>query len=160
MRDAAINKRKSRPGTEIFEQQETIVVVCRGGDCGSRRKHPGVDYAGQLRLLRRDLAGKALVATSKGLDACEHSNVVVVVPGVKARPTDPAPIWFGGVNDPDTLEGLSQSVSEDKLIPRPSSVAADVARFTPTRLSRNELKGGTVVLPSASRARGPHSYRP
>ena len=48
------NKRKNRPAAGLFEQDQTIVVVCRGGDCGSRRKHPEVDV----------LAGTAVIVAA------------------------------------------------------------------------------------------------
>jgi (2Fe-2S) ferredoxin len=141
------NKRKNRPAAGLFEQDQTIVVVCRGGDCGSRRKHPEVDYVGQLRRMREGLDGAALVVTSKCLDACEHSNVVVIVPGAEARETDPTPVWLGTVNDEDTTEGVVEWVSAGGPATAPTSVAVHLARFTPTRLSRHELEGDAVLLP-------------
>lgn len=144
-------KRKARPVSELFEQEETIVVACRGGDCGSRRKHPDVDHVGQLRHLRHALDGVALVVTSKCLDACEHSNVVVVLPGAAARQADPTPVWLGEVNDADTTDGLVEWIKAGGPTSRPAPVAVEVATFTPTRLSRHELEGGAVLLPRDQR---------
>ena len=39
-------RRAQRTEPTTGEPERVTIVVCRGGDCGSRRKHPGVDHAG------------------------------------------------------------------------------------------------------------------
>ncbi|HEY2193800.1 MAG TPA: hypothetical protein VGH76_16105 [Actinomycetospora sp.] len=51
------------------------VTLCRGCWCGTERKHPGVDHAGQVERLRGDTAGTGRVRVSECLDACAHSTV-------------------------------------------------------------------------------------
>lgn len=82
------------------------LLVCRGGDCGSRRKHPGVDHLAQLARCRERLEGRVEVRATKCLDACEHSNVLVVVPAATARRAGIRTLWFGGVLDARTTDAV------------------------------------------------------
>ncbi|MBC3763487.1 hypothetical protein H7K62_17495 [Quadrisphaera sp. RL12-1S] len=126
-----------------------MVVVCRGGECGSRSKHPGVDHADQLRRIRAaaDTAtaaatatgGRADVAVSSCLDACERSNVVVVVPGARDRADGVTPVWVGPVLQEDATEDLAGwLLAGGPSTPAPPLV--DILAFQPTRTSRRELE--------------------
>lgn len=134
-------------GTGVLAPQDTLVVVCRGGECGSRGKHPGVDHAGQLRKIRAAAAsatapttgGRADVAVSSCLDACERSNVVVVVPGARDRADGVAPVWVGPVLQEDATEDLvGWLLAGGPSTPAPPLV--DILTFQPTRTSRRELE--------------------
>lgn len=123
-----------------------VVVVCRGGDCGNRTKHPGLDHPAQLRKIRTSLdgpVGQADVVSSSCLDACEHSNVVVVLPGPEGRSAGGAPVWVGRVNDPETTHDLINWVKAGGpgLADEPTLV--DISSFRPTRLNRHELDEAT-----------------
>ena len=74
------------------------VWACRGGDCGSRVKHPDVDHRGQLGDLQRGLA--VPVTVTRCLDACEHSNVIVV------RDSEGEVLWLGEMNDADATRAV------------------------------------------------------
>ena len=56
------------------------VVVCRDCCCGTLRKHPDVDHDLLFEQLGVRTSGHAQVRASGCLLACEHSNVVVVLP--------------------------------------------------------------------------------
>lgn len=109
----------------------------------------------QLRRVREGASDSALVATSKCLDACEHSNVIVVVPGDAARHTEPDPVWFGEMNDPELTEDLIDWVNEKGPESVSIPVSLNLARFTPTRASRHELGSGAVMMPSSGKLRRP-----
>lgn len=145
-------KRRARQAEAAgpFDYDETVVVVCRGGDCGSRRKHPETDHLGQLEQVRRGTASSAVVATSKCLDACEHSNVIVVIPGKRAARVDPAPVWVGTVNSPEVTQDLVDWITAGGPAVVPAPVSIDIATFAPTRRNRHELESGAVILPSTS----------
>ena len=96
-----------------LDSENALVIVCRGGDCGSRRKHPAVDHAAQLTTIRTRVGGAAEVLVSKCLDACEHSNVIVVVPGQEDRTRGAEPVWLGEVNGPFTPARRSRHELED-----------------------------------------------
>lgn len=110
------------------------VAVCRGGDCGSRRKTPQLDHQEQLRALRNDLRGIAEVEVTRCLDACERSNVVVV----SLDDGEPA-TWIGDVNDMEITRELIHWVTaggdRDQL-----PVSIDLNRFAPTQRNRRELR--------------------
>lgn len=130
-----------------FDRVETMVVVCRGGDCGSRRKHPALDHVDQLRRIREGIGEDVTVAVSKCLDACTHSNVVVVIPGAKARVIDPSPVWIGELNDTESTNDVIAWVADGgpALVAPPAIL--DILSFTPTRMNRHELQDGAVTLP-------------
>lgn len=115
------------------------VVVCRGGDCGSRRKQPGFDHAQQLNRIRQALdGGAATVSVSKCLDACEFSNVVVARPGRTAREAGAQPTWIGEVLDDATTDAVIDWIgtSGGRADP-PAQVSAH--RFTPGGRSQRDL---------------------
>lgn len=114
------------------------VVVCRGGDCGSRGKHPRFDHVGQLQRIREALDGHAAVEVSRCLHACESSNVIVVLPGRRSRDAGAEPTWVGSVLDGPTTEAVVDWVtSPGALSEPPAAVAAH--RFVPGAQSRNDL---------------------
>lgn len=141
---AMARKKSKRREARRVDRDEAVVVVCRGGDCGSRLKHPRTDHPGQLRQIRAAVEPNATVLVSKCLDACEHSNVIVVIPDAATRTTGEGPTWIGGVNDEDTTNDITQWVNAGQPhgLERPTLV--DIREFTPTRLSRHELDNGAV----------------
>ncbi|MFA4841115.1 MAG: hypothetical protein WC580_05370, partial [Agrococcus sp.] len=92
-------KRRAKRTDPASEPEQITVVVCRGGDCGSRRKHPQVDHGAQLEAFRALVQQGVAVVPSKCLDACEHSNVVVVMPGAAGADAGAGPAWIGEVID-------------------------------------------------------------
>ena len=116
------------------------MVVCRGGECGNRSKHPGFDHAEQLRVLSQGIdAGTTSVAIGKCLDACEHSNVVVVVPGADQRDAGVTPVWLGGVLTPEATDDVVGWISAGGPGSEPPPLV-DILTFAPTRMSRRELE--------------------
>jgi hypothetical protein len=113
-------------------------VVCRGGDCGSQQKHPGTDHRGQLQRFREAL-GRDLVV-SRCLDACEHSNVVVAVPGTSRERAGAEPVWIGEVLDQESTEDILEWIragGPDDPAEQPTLV--QIKQFPPTRRNRHEL---------------------
>ncbi|MEV0136338.1 hypothetical protein AB0H83_48950 [Dactylosporangium sp. NPDC050688] len=86
--------------------ERPLVTVCRDCCCGSARKHPGVDHAGQVARLRAAL-GLTGVRVSGCLDACERSNIVVVHPTPAARRAGARPVWLGYVLDDAVIGDLT-----------------------------------------------------
>lgn len=113
---------------------EPAVLVCRGGDCGSARKHPGIDHRAQLERIRTALRDGTRVVPTACLDACDHSNVIVAVPGGDA---DAEPVWIGEVNDDAATERLlewhAQFAAHGADAPPPFDA------FQPSRAQRREL---------------------
>lgn len=129
-------QRRKRGGSE--ESAEPLVVVCRGGDCGSRRKHPEVDHQAQLAAIREGVGAGASVVVSRCLDACDHSNVVVVLPGSAGRDFA-EPVWVGEVNDQATTAEVIEWVQQGGPGIVDPPVLVDIKHFTPTRSNRHEL---------------------
>ncbi|WP_197677035.1 hypothetical protein [Friedmanniella luteola] len=73
------------------------------------------------------------------LDACERSNVVVVLPGQPGREAGGEALWIGGVNDPEITRGIIDWVRAGgpALAAEPTLVA--ISCFRPSRLNRHEL---------------------
>lgn len=128
-----------------LDSDGAVVIVCRGGDCGSRRKHPTVDHATQLAFIRIAVGDAADVLVSKCLDACEHSNVIVVVPNAHDRDRGVEPVWVGEVNDPDVTDDLTGWVKSPTLWSTPPPTLVDIHTFIPTRRSRHELADPDTV---------------
>ena len=64
--------------TDVGSDGWVSVLVCRGCCCGTD-KHPNTPHREQVAILRRAaLAAGARFATTDCLDACTHSNVVVL----------------------------------------------------------------------------------
>ncbi|MFI6761846.1 hypothetical protein ACIBF5_22165 [Micromonospora sp. NPDC050417] len=84
------------------------MTVCRGCCCGSTRKHPDVDHAGQVDRLRAAIGTDHRVRiTDDCLDACERSNVVVVHPSGAGRAAGARPVWFGFVLDDSAVDDIA-----------------------------------------------------
>ena len=138
--------RRGAKRREQAAQPETVtVVVCRGGDCGSRRKHPEVDHAAQLQAFRSRLGDAAAVVPSKCLDACEHSNVVVVLPGAAGVAAAAEPVWIGEVNDAVVTDDVIAWVQEGGPGVAPEPTLVQIQAFRPTRHSRQELAPGHAL---------------
>ena len=138
-------KARRRP-QKVDGPQLPVVVVCRGGDCGSRVKHPGFDHLGQLREIRSGLEGAAEVMSSSCLDACEHSSVVVVLPGERGRAAGGEPVWIGEVNDLETTDDVVRWVRDGgpAVADEPTLVA--IRGFRASRLNRLELDEATGLV--------------
>ena len=135
-------KRKSR--SQRPERLEPTTVLCRGGDCGSRRKHPDVDHGGQLRTLQRTL-GRAAVLPSKCLEACEHSNVAVVLPGAAGQAAGATAVWVGEVLDAEMTDAIIDWVQAGGPGVAEPATLLQIREFSPTRVSRTLLDAGEVV---------------
>jgi hypothetical protein len=134
--------KRSAPATDVAR---LTVVVCRGGDCGSRRKHPQVDHAAQLAAIRAGLQDVAAVVPSKCLDACEHSNVIVVMPGEDGRDAGAEPVWIGEANDEVVTDDVIAWVREGGPGVAPEPTLVEIQAFRPTRQSRQELAPGHAL---------------
>lgn len=75
------------------------LTVCHGCCCGTLRKHPDVDSAGHRDRLAGLQAGSgaASVRVVDCVDACDHSNVIVVGPSRRGRELGGRPVWLGAV---------------------------------------------------------------
>ncbi|SDU83571.1 hypothetical protein SAMN04488544_0706 [Microlunatus sagamiharensis] len=132
-------QRRRTPASDVDDRQ--VVVVCRGGDCGNRTKHPGFDHRAQLRRLRDEVdPGSTRVVSSTCLDACDHSNVVVVVPGTSGLERGGAAVWVGEVLDEATTAALVDWVGAGGPGVATEPVLVDLRAFRPSRLNRHELE--------------------
>lgn len=122
---------KNRPG-----QADVVVTVCRGCCCGTAAKHPQIDHDDQIDQLRRDLPHSARVRASDCLDACEHSNVIVVTPSPAGRRAGGRPVWLGEVLDPTSTADLTRwaTAGGPGLAEPPRTLA--VHTFRPPRRAR------------------------
>lgn len=113
-----------------------VVTICRGCCCGTAAKHPDVDHDGQLDQLRRGLADSARLRVSECLDACEHSNVVVLTPSAAGRRAGGRPVWLGEVLDSTSTAHIVgwASTGGPGLADLPQ--ALDVHAFRPPRRLR------------------------
>lgn len=85
-----------------------LVSVCRGCCCGNQAKHPGSAPAGQLARLRAAFAGTHVrLRITDCLDACEHSNVVIVSPSAAGRKAGGRPVWLGEVLEVEPVEEIA-----------------------------------------------------
>ncbi len=114
---------------------DLTVLVCRDSDCGSKRKHPDVDHDEQMESLEEAVqqAGGARLLVPRCLDACSHSNVVVVR---HRGPAGSTTTWFEQVLSRKRTRALREWLAAGG--PRggaalPPTLAAAV--FTPTRES-------------------------
>jgi len=136
-------RNRRRPAAVVSARP--VVVVCRGGDCGNRTKHPDLDHPAQLRQLRLGLDGVADVVSSSCLDACEHSNVVVVLPGPDGRDAGGDPVWIGQANDLDTSADIIGWVEDGGPGTAPEPTLVAINAFRPSRLNRHELEEATGI---------------
>jgi (2Fe-2S) ferredoxin len=129
--------RKRGRGRETPEGACTV-TVCRGCCCGTLRKHPDVDHAGQLARLTAGLGASGRVRVSDCLDACAESNVVVVAPSPAGRRAGARPVWLSGVLDPQLTDEVVTWVREGGPGVCEPPVLLDLAVFSPTRRQRAE----------------------
>ncbi|MFJ6113230.1 hypothetical protein ACIQC8_03845 [Agrococcus sediminis] len=137
-------RRAQRTEPTTGEPERVTVVVCRGGDCGSRRKHHGVDHSAQLQALRSRIDG-ADVVPSKCLDACERSNVVVVMPGDEGAEAGATPVWIGEVLDDAVTDDIVEWVNAGGPGVAAPPALVEIQEFRPTRQSRQELQPGHAL---------------
>lgn len=133
------NRKPRQPKSAAVTSTEPLVVVCRGGDCGSRTKHPGTDHPAQPRAVHTGLAasGASMVASSC-LDACDQSNVVVVVPGQTGQDLRGGPTWVGEVlNDSTTINIIEWASGGPAVAEDPVLVGLRALQPNPT--NRHEL---------------------
>lgn len=140
-------RRSKSSQTPSAPSDAQVVVVCRGGDCGNRTKHPGFDHLEQLRTIRdgarQQGQGRVTVVTSKCLDACEQSNVIVVVPGPEGRSAGAGPTWVGTTHDGDTTADIVSWVDAGGPGVAPEPPLVEIRGFRPNRLNRHELEEET-----------------
>lgn len=118
-----------------------VAVVCRGGDCGSRHKHPNIDHRRQLEVLRAAaVEGGGRVVASRCLDACDHSNVVVVIPASQKLEEGETPVWIGQCNNDLSTEEIAAWIARGGPGASPQPVTVDVQGFHPSRANRHELE--------------------
>lgn len=117
-------------------RREPLLTVCRGCCCGSTRKHPDTDHDRQLDVLR---AAGARVRVTDCLDACEHSNVVVVSPSPEARRAGARPVWLSGVLREDDTDALGEWVRAGGpgVVAPPGML--DLLEFRPGRAQRRSF---------------------
>lgn len=113
------------------------VTVCRGCCCGSTTKHPDTDHSAQLERIRAGAGPAGRVRISDCLDACERSNVMVVIPSAAGRRAGARPVWLGEVLDDDATEDVIAWVSSGGPgVSEPPGVL-DLYAFSPsTRVRR------------------------
>ncbi len=127
--------RRKKPARETAG---CTITVCRSCCCGTDRKHPGVDHAGQLVALREGIGPAGRVRVSECLDACAESNVVVVAPSPEGRRAGARPMWISGVLAPETVEHVVAWVRDGGPGVSDPPGLLDLAVFTPSRRSRQE----------------------
>jgi (2Fe-2S) ferredoxin len=114
------------------------VTVCRGCCCGTDRKHPGVDHAGQVPALVDGIGGSGRVRVTDCLDACERSNVVVVGPSPAGRAAGARPVWLANVLHPETVAEVAEWVRAGGPGVGDPPGLLDLCAFTPSRRARAE----------------------
>jgi hypothetical protein len=78
------------------DEAALTVYLCRDCCCGTTRKHPEVDHEAQLASLRAAVAALpgAALRTTRCLDACQHSNLIVLRTIDGGRPRT---LWLGEI---------------------------------------------------------------
>ncbi|WP_405013972.1 (2Fe-2S) ferredoxin domain-containing protein [Kitasatospora sp. NBC_01539] len=117
------------------------VTVCRGCCCGTSAKHPGVDHGGQLARLREGVGEAGTVRAVDCLDACGHSNVVVVSPSAEGRRAGGRPVWLGWVLADDMIDDVVGWVKAGGPGVVPAPGVLDLQEFTVSRRVRDGLPG-------------------
>jgi hypothetical protein len=115
------------------------VTLCRGCCCGTLRKHPDVDHAGQVERLREGTAGAGRVKLSDCLDACAQSTVAVVSPSPEGRRAGGKPVWLLGVLDEDTEDEIVAWVQAGGPGIADPPGMLDLRVFTPARRIRTQV---------------------
>lgn len=134
------SKRHTRTSQTDEDNTTCTVSICRGGECGSRTKHPGTDHRAQLRLITDKLADHAVITITKCLDACEHSNVIVVTPSNQGQRAAADEIWLGEMNDQPTTRELIGWVQEGGPGVAEMPLALELVSFKPSRRMRRALE--------------------
>ncbi|WP_231591175.1 hypothetical protein [Saccharothrix sp. ST-888] len=117
------------------------VTVCRGCCCGTTARHPEVDHGAQLVRLREGIGDAGRVRAVPCLDACDHSNVVVVSPSPAGRLAGGRPVWLGWVLADDMLDEITDWVrAGGPGIAEPPGTL-DLQEFTVSRRVREGLPG-------------------
>lgn len=112
--------------------------MCRGCCCGTVRKHPDTDHDAQLAALRAAAGPAGRVRVTDCLDACAHSNVVVVSPSAQGRAAGARPVWLEGVLGAEaTAEVVDWVEAGGPGVADPPGLL-DLSVFTPSRRSRVE----------------------
>lgn len=131
-----------RPRTEApVTAAPVTVTVCRGCCCGTSAKHPGVDHAGQFARLREGVGAAGKVRAVDCLDACGHSNVVVVSPSAEGRRAGGRPVWLGWVLADDMVDDVVAWVRAGGPGVVPAPGVLDLQEFTVSRRVRDGLPG-------------------
>ena len=116
------------------------VTVCRGCCCGTERKHPETDHAGQLRQLAE--AG-VRVRVADCLDVCQHSNVMVVHPGFALRRQGARVVWLGGVLEPRLVVHIGRWAAQGG--PGAAAIPEAVRPFVIARPAKSRAATPTVL---------------
>lgn len=132
--------RRGDPSTRGKQTPICIMHVCRGGDCGSKTKHPDTDHRAQLAQITDQLAQQAKVTITKCLDACEHSNVIVLTPN-PVHTDNPDPIWLGQMNDTTATADLIDWVRDGGPEHAEMPIGIELASYSPSRRMRHALEG-------------------
>jgi len=119
-----------------------VVTVCRGCCCGTARKHPEVDHEAQLAELTAGIGDAGRVRVTDCLDACAHSNVVVVGPSANGRRAGARPMWLLGVLDRATVADIVAWVRRGGPGVAEPPPVLDLRVFTPGRKARKLLRPG------------------
>ena len=101
------------------------VLLCRDCCCGTERKHPEVDHAGQEAALRAAAAdGGGKVIRTRCLGICERSNVVVAK-------TPAGTYWFEGVLTAENTRAVCAFVRARGGMRAPSELLFQVGAARP-----------------------------
>ncbi|MCU1365944.1 MAG: hypothetical protein JWN39_1583 [Ilumatobacteraceae bacterium] len=118
------------------------VLICRGCCCGTVDKHPQIDHAAHLALLRAATAATSTrLWTVDCLGTCERSNVVVVRTGARRR-------RFGEMLDDDDIDQLAAWMRTGASTSLPAGLATREFTTDATPLMVAEV----VPLPAAALA--------
>lgn len=111
--------------------------VCRGCCCGTRAKHPDTDHSGQLAALRAAINGTSVrLRITDCLDACEHSNVVIVGPSATGRRAGGRPVWLGEILGRDRIEEIAAWATAGGPGVADPPGTLDLHAFSPSRRMR------------------------
>lgn len=136
-----MSRRNSAPPVKRSAvSDQPAIIVCRGCCCGTRAKHPGIDHAGQLHQLRDEAAGVAQIRTSRCLDACEQSNIVVVAPSSAGRAAGAQAVWLQHVLDEEAITDITTWVRDGGpgVLDPPANL--DLYTFKPSRRVRTSAQ--------------------
>ena len=100
------------------KQKRPKVWVCRGGCCGTRKKHPGVDHDALYVTTKEGAkAGGAKVTKTDCLGPCGQGNIVVVR-------AEGEICWFRKMNAREPTAALADHLAEGRsLADLPPSLA-------------------------------------